>query len=206
MPTLRRGVVRGTHMRLVEFYRNFFFAVWIAWLITWFVFSLYAKTTVQSQPALPRALNLALLLFGAILLWPIRFPAPLMERFLPLSQWQFWVPLGAVLTLSGLLFTVWARIYLGRNWSGVATIKADHELITGGPYRLVRHPIYSGLELAFVGMALAIGQWRGVLAAIVTLIAVAHRMVVEERLMRQQFGAAYDDYAQRVRAFVPGVI
>jgi protein-S-isoprenylcysteine O-methyltransferase Ste14 len=55
-------------------------------------------------------------------------------RFLPLSQWQFWAALGAALTLIGLLFTVRARVYLGRNWSGAGvTIKAGHELITGGP-------------------------------------------------------------------------
>jgi protein-S-isoprenylcysteine O-methyltransferase Ste14 len=78
--------------------------------------------------------------------------------------------------------------------------------VTGGPYALVRHPIYSGLMLGFVGTALAVGEWRGVLAIVVALIAVVHRMIVEERFMREQFGAAYDAYAERVRAFVPGVI
>jgi protein-S-isoprenylcysteine O-methyltransferase Ste14 len=49
------------------------------------------------------------------------------------SQWPFWATFGAVLTLGGLLFMVWARIYLGRNWSGVAALKADQELVTSGP-------------------------------------------------------------------------
>jgi protein-S-isoprenylcysteine O-methyltransferase Ste14 len=131
----------------------------------------------------------------------------LMRNFLPSSQWPFWTALGAVFTLVGLLFTVWARVYLGRNWSGMfATVKADHELVTGGPYRLVRHPIYSGLTLAFVGTALAIGQWRGVVATALALAAFIHRMTVEEGFMREQFGAAYDAYARRVRAFIPGLI
>lgn len=101
---------------------------------------------------------------------------------------------------------VWARVYLGRNWSGVASIKADHELITGGPYRWVRHPIYSGLALAFIGTAMAVGQWRAVLAVMLALIAIAHRIIVEERFMREQFGSVYDAYAHRVRALVPGLV
>jgi len=101
---------------------------------------------------------------------------------------------------------VWARIYLGRNWSGVAALKADHEPVTSGPYGLVRHPIYSGLALAFIGTALALGQWRGVLAVVLMLIAIWHRVAVEERLMRQQFGAAYDAYVRCVRAWLPRII
>jgi protein-S-isoprenylcysteine O-methyltransferase Ste14 len=194
-------------MRLGEFYQGFFSIVWLAWLITWLVFALNVKTTIQRQAALPRMLNMALLFCAFALLWARHLPFPeLMERFLPGSQWQSWLALGAVLTLVGLLFTVWARVYLGRNWSGVATIKADHELVTGGPYGLVRHPIYSGLALAIVGTALAIGEWRGLLAVALALIAIVHRILVEERFMRQQFGAAYDAYARRVRAFVPGLI
>ena len=193
-------------MRVAEFYRLFFLAAWFAWIVTWFVFSLNVKTTVARQAVIPRLLNVGLLIIAAVLLWPLRFrPPQLMERFLPLDQWQFWVPLGAALTLIGLLFTVWARVYLGRNWSGLVTIKADHELVTGGPYGLVRHPIYSGIALAFLGTVLAIGQWRGVLAIALLVIAFVHRMFVEERFMRQQFGAAYEAYAGRVRAFVPGV-
>lgn len=88
----------------------------------------------------------------------------------------------------------------------MAAVKADHERVTGGPYRWVRHPIYTGLVLAFIGTAMAIGQWRGVLAVLLALIAIAHRMRVEERFMREQFGSAYGAYARRVRALVPGPI
>jgi len=149
-------------MNVIHFYQIFFPTVWLAWIIAWWVFATNVKATVRRQPALSRLLNFILLwcAFG-LLLWGqvIPFPRPLTDRFLPSSEWQFWAAFGAVLTLAGLLFTVWARVYLGRNWSGMAaTIKADHELITGGPYALVRHPIYSGLMLAFVGTGLAIGQ------------------------------------------------
>jgi protein-S-isoprenylcysteine O-methyltransferase Ste14 len=156
---------------------------------------------------MPRLLNTALLFCAAALLWTQHVVVlGLAKRFLPMSGWQLWAAVGAALTLLGMSFMVWARSYLGRNWSGVASVKADHELITGGPYRWVRHPIYSGLALAFIGTAIAVGQWRGVLAVALALIAIVHRIRVEERFMREQFGAAYDAYAQRVRALVPGLI
>lgn len=196
-------------MRMVYFYQVFFPTLWLSWVIAWWVWAINVKATVRRQPLASRLLNMALLwcAFALIFATAVPMPRALTARFLPLSEWQFWAALGAVLTLFGLLFTVWARVYLGRNWSGMfATIKADHELITGGPYALVRHPIYSGLILAFIGTSLAMGQWRGVLATALALIAIAHRISVEEGLMREQFGAAYDAYAKRVSAFVPGVI
>ncbi|HEV2272053.1 MAG TPA: isoprenylcysteine carboxylmethyltransferase family protein [Steroidobacteraceae bacterium] len=194
-------------MSLSDFYEIFFYGIWSLWTIVWLLLARNVKVTARRQDTLPRLLNMALLLCAAVVLAAPHLPVPGLEvRLLPLSQWKLWAALGAALTLLGLAFTVWARIYLGRNWSGVAAVKADHELITGGPYRWVRHPIYSGLALAFVGMAIAGGQWRGVLSIALALIAIVQRIVVEERFMRQQFGAGYDAYAQRVRALIPGLI
>lgn len=193
-------------MSLIDFYTVFFYGIWGLWSILWLVLARNVKVTARRQATLPRLLNMGLLIGAALLLAAPHLPAALEVRVLPVSQWRLWLALGAILTFLGLLFTVWARIYLGRNWSGVAAVKADHELITGGPYGWVRHPIYSGLALAFVGMALAGGQCRGVLSITLALIAFAQRIIVEERFMRQQFGVAYDAYAQRVRALVPGLI
>lgn len=197
-------------MNWVEFYQRFFRTVWLLWVVAWWIFAINVKTTVRRQAWLPNLLNTALWFCAFGLLWTSIVPVPvrgLMGRFLPGAQWPLWSALGAILTLIGLLFTVWARVYLGRNWSGMGvTLKADHELVTGGPYGLVRHPIYCGLALALIGTALAMGQWRGVLAVVLLLIAIAHRIVVEERFMREQFGTSYDAYAKRVRALVPGLI
>ena len=73
--------------------------------------------------------------------------------------WPFW--LGAAVTVSGLLFAVWAREHLGRNWSSQVSIKQDHELITSGPYAVVRHPIYTGILVGFLGLAIALSDVRG---------------------------------------------
>lgn len=70
--------------------------------------------------------------------------------------------LGLLMVICGLAFAVWARIHLGRNWSGTVTVKEDHELIRSGPYGIVRHPIYTGLLLAIAGTAIVFGEWRAV--------------------------------------------
>ena len=194
-------------MSLSDFYETFFYGIWVLWSILWLLFARNVKVTARRQATLPRLFNMALLIAAAAVLAVPDLPVPGLEvRLLPGSQWKVWAAVGAALTFLGLSFTVWARIYLGRNWSGVAALKADHELITGGPYGWVRHPIYTGLALAFVGMAIAGGQWRGVLSIALAVSAIVQRILVEERFMRQQFGVGYDAYAQRVRAFIPGLI
>jgi protein-S-isoprenylcysteine O-methyltransferase Ste14 len=139
---------------------------------------------------------------AAILLAIPSLPLPVLgDRFLPLATWPFRA--GAALTVAGLLFTVWARVHLGANWSATVTIKESHELITGGPYALVRHPIYSGLLLAFAGSALACGEWRGAIAVAVAAGAFRYKLRIEERWMEAQFGEAYRNYRKRVAALVP---
>lgn len=194
-------------MSLGDFYRDFFYGIWSLLIVFWLVSARNVKVTARRQATLPRLLNLTLLYGAAALLASPYIPAAwLVVRVLPGSHWQLWCALGAILTSAGILFIAWARIHLGRNWSGVAAVKVDHELITSGPYRWVRHPIYSGLALAFIGTAIADGQWRGVLAVALALIAFAQRIVVEERFMRERFGSVYDTYAQRVRALIPGIV
>jgi protein-S-isoprenylcysteine O-methyltransferase Ste14 len=95
---------------------------------------------------------------------------------------------------------------LGKNWSGTVTIKEGHELIMSGPYAVVRHPIYTGLLLAFLGSALARGDWRAVLAFALAAAALWRKLRFEERWMRAQFGDAYAAYARRVSALVPFVL
>ena len=73
---------------------------------------------------------------------------------------------GAALTFAGIAFAIWARVWIAGNWSSDVTLKRDHELIVTGPYRWVRHPIYTGILVALIGTALAVGEWRGALAVV----------------------------------------
>ena len=183
-------------------YRYLFPILWLSWATYWLAASLNAKVTARRESYGSRLFHIGLLGFAGFLLWIPNSPIPALGiRFLPPAARTFW--LGAALTLAGLLFTVWARVHLGRNWSATITIKQDHTLITSGPYGLVRYPIYSGLLLAFVGFALARGDWRGIVAVIIAFGALWRKLRIEERWLREQFGVAYEEYRSRVAALIP---
>jgi protein-S-isoprenylcysteine O-methyltransferase Ste14 len=98
---------------------------------------------------------------------------------------------------------VWARVYIGRNWSGTVTLKEGHELIRSGPYALVRHPIYTGLLLAFTGTAIACGDPAAVIGLALVLASFLYKLRIEEGFMRAVFPEQYASYAARVPALVP---
>src|SRR5262249_15861597 len=140
------------------------------------------------------------LLFGRSI-----WPHWLRWRFFPASDAALlW--LGLALTVAGVGFALWARLSIGQNWSSTITIKVRHELIQTGPYRLVRHPIYSGLLLAFLGTAVVHGEFRGLIGFPLAILGWGFKLRMEESFMVQQFGNAYMDYKQRVKALVPFVV
>jgi protein-S-isoprenylcysteine O-methyltransferase Ste14 len=120
---------------------------------------------------------------------------------LPHGLATFW--LGFMLVLAGIAFSIAARVSLGGNWSGIVTLKQDHELIRKGPYRLVRHPIYTGLVVAILGTAIAQGELRSVFAVALVAAALVRKIGIEEALLVQEFGAAYDRYRREVPALIP---
>jgi len=177
---------------------------WYALALVWLVGLAFTKRTVRSQSTGTRLFHLALAALGFALLSKRAFTQGwLGMRFVP-NEYSIAFT-GFVLTVAGCLFAIWARMTLGRNWSGRATVKADHQLVTSGPYAVARHPIYTGLMVAVVGTALAIGEWHGILAVVVILLALMIKMSQEERLMMQAFPGAYPVYRQRVKALIPGV-
>ncbi len=180
-------------------------ALWVAWGLYWWASARDVKSTTRRESVASRWLHLGPLALAALLLWAPRIPLPwLGDRFMPAASWAF--PAGAAITAVALLFAVWARRHIGRNWSAIVTLKEGHELVTSGPYALVRHPIYTGLLFGFVGSALALGQWRGIVAALVVLLSLWRKLRMEERWMRERFGAEYAGYARRVKAIVPFVL
>jgi protein-S-isoprenylcysteine O-methyltransferase Ste14 len=185
-------------------YRYLIPAVWLSWAIYWWILARHNKVAVRRESSMSRLSHLGPLLIALWLLWAPDVPLPVLgKRFLPVAAWPFWT--GFALTTAGIVFAVWARRHLGGNWSGIVTIKENHELIKTGPYAIVRHPVYTGLLLAFIGSAIARGDWQGLLAVALAAAAFYHKLRIEERWMREQFGAAYQEYSLRVPALVPYV-
>jgi protein-S-isoprenylcysteine O-methyltransferase Ste14 len=112
----------------------------------------------------------------------------------------------ATMALTILLFFSASRA-MGKNWSIVARTREDHQLVTWGPFAAIRHPIYTGLFAFMLAIAVAFGHWRGLVVGVpLYWIGTWMRVSIEERMLRAQFGAAYDAYAARVKRFVPGLI
>jgi protein-S-isoprenylcysteine O-methyltransferase Ste14 len=190
-------------MRLIHSY--LFAAMWLGYLAYWQAMSTNVKTTERSESGASRLARLVAMICAMALLSLPSVPFPLLnQRFLPKGALYFWS--GAALTAVGLLFSVWARRHLGKNWSQAVTVKEGHELITSGPYALVRHPIYTGLLLALIGSAVARREWRGLLAVALVFGALWHKLRLEEKWMRVQFGESYEAYSRRVAALVPHII
>jgi protein-S-isoprenylcysteine O-methyltransferase Ste14 len=182
--------------------RYLFPAMWIAWLAYWWLASRTVKPDERRESAGSRRLHMVPLGVAAWLLWAQSVPGAILNaRIFPWAPWEVWA--GALMTAIGLLFTAWARVHIGRNWSGTVTIKREHEFVDTGPYALVRHPIYTGLLFAFIGSALARGEWRGILAVLVAWAALWRKLRLEERWMTERFGETYAAYRRRVPALLP---
>ena len=184
------------------FYESFFPVVWIAFLLYWRIKAVGTKTTQRLEPAASQILRVFIFLIVIVLLSTTRIPLPWLYRQLWASGiWPFWI--GAAVTIAGLLFAVWARRHLASNWSSAVTIKQDHELITTGPYALVRHPIYTGILAGFLGTAIALSQVRGFIAFALIFLVLWAKLRREEQWMRSQFGETYATYAHHTAALVP---
>lgn len=183
-------------------YKYLFPAMWLGCALYWLAMARATKAAVRREPLASQLLHLVPLALAVALLWrPVPLPALLTQRFLPRTAGVFWI--GAVLALAGFLFAAWARSYIGRNWSAAVTLKADHELVVTGPYGIVRHPIYTGLLLAFLGTAIARGDPGAAMALVLACLAFWRKIRLEERWMRERFGTAYAAYARRVPALIP---
>ncbi|HEX9167465.1 MAG TPA: isoprenylcysteine carboxylmethyltransferase family protein [Roseiarcus sp.] len=189
-------------MLLRWFFQSYFLVLWVGWLALWIAMARKVKAAAETETWRSRLSHVLPLLIAAYLLAAPNVPLPLVnERFVPLAIWP--AALGAALMLAGVVCCVWARFTIADNWSGEVEIKREHELVVDGPYRWVRHPIYTGLLLMFLGTALAVGEWRGLLAVALAALAFWRKLGLEEAAMRRQFGAAYVRYAARVPALIP---
>ena len=176
-------------------------ALWLAWLLYWWISARNVKANRWQEPLKSQLTHRVPLILAALLLAvPRWWPRLLRARFVPPGT--FFPVLGAVLVAAGLGFSVWARRHLGRNWSADVVVKEDHALIRTGPYRLLRHPIYTGILLAFLGMAVTIGEWRTLLAFVLAVVSFGRKSLVEEDRMGETF-PEYEQYRRETAAIIP---
>ena len=112
---------------------------------------------------------------------------------------------GLAVETAGLFLAIWARRALGRNWSGEISIKFEHELIRIGPYRKLRHPIYTGLLAMYAGAALVTGEWLAIIGLAMALLAYGRKIGLEEVNLNAAFGAEYEAYRRESWALLPGL-
>jgi protein-S-isoprenylcysteine O-methyltransferase Ste14 len=176
---------------------------WYAFLIVWLVASIQVKASKVTEPLESRVVHGVLFTLGFYLLFARSFHYGILDaRFVPPLHWLQVV--GIVLTCAGVGLAIWARLILGENWSARVVRKVGHELIRTGPYAYVRHPIYSGLSLAVAGTALVVGEWRGLVALLLILVAESVKAKREEQFMLAEFGETYRQYQQETGFLIPG--
>jgi protein-S-isoprenylcysteine O-methyltransferase Ste14 len=177
-------------------------ACWILFSVIWLLAAASTKRSIYRESGARRLLYWILLVLAFLLLTKRhRLPYPLDVRIIPATATVEWM--AGILCIAGLAFCVWARATLGRNWSGTITLKEGHELIERGPYRLVRHPIYTGLLAMFLATALGFGHMGGIGAVLLAFASFWIKLSEEERLMLQQFPDQYRSYQQRVKRIIP---
>ncbi len=171
-----------------------------------FIFSVYwsiaarnSAPTKSSESTSSRQLHL-ILVNGAIFLLLFSVPG-LTRRLLPANY--FFEVAGLIIEAAFLLFAVWARLSLGSNWSGEVRIAKSHQLVRSGPYKFVRHPIYTGVLAAYCGIALVSGEVHAAIAIVIVMVAYWRKIRLEEHALSQTFGADFDNYRRGTWALVP---
>jgi protein-S-isoprenylcysteine O-methyltransferase Ste14 len=178
------------------------FGLYMFFSLYWTVAAKKSAPVKSSEPVASTALH-QLVLNASILLLFLRVPG-LRGRFLPPDP--LLLPIGVAIQAAAVALAIWARRHLGANWSAAVTAKVGHQLIRTGPYRLIRHPIYTAMFGMHIGIAIASGEWHALVGVLLLAIAYSRKIGLEEQTMRQVFGAEYDAYRHNSWALVPWVL
>ena len=175
--------------------------LWVVFSVYWSIAARNASAAKSAESSGSRQFHL-LLLNGSLLLLLIPVPG-LRARFLPDSPAV--IAIGLTVQSAFLALALVARQHLGRNWSGDVTVKVDHALVRSGPYRRIRHPIYTAMIGMYLGTALVSGQTHALLAVAIIVAAYWRKIGLEETALRGEFGTAFDEYRRESWALFPGI-
>ena len=170
-------------------------ACWVAFWIYWLAASTGAKAG-QTRWTRFAGIRVAVILLALLLLRVRAFKAQAVTT-------DPWVQgIGLAVFLLGLALAIWARVHLGRNWGTPMSEKIDPELVTTGPYRSIRHPIYSGIILAMIGTTIAVSLYW-LVAVLVIGVYFLYSAFVEERTMARLFPGSYPEYKRSTKMLIP---
>ncbi len=175
---------------------------WTIWAVWWLAMAFFSKSTKRRESAAQRIEHLLPALLGFTLIFREGFGGAWLTRPI-ISANPFLLLLCLMVTILGLLFAVWARLTLGSNWSGTVTIKTNHQLIRRGPYRWIRHPIYTGMLAALLATAMIQGMLSGMIGFAFALVALYRKARREEAFLSQEFGDGFLEHRQHTGMFLP---
>jgi protein-S-isoprenylcysteine O-methyltransferase Ste14 len=185
----------------------FLLTVGLAWVVFWiyWVISAWMTRSPLKRKQSQRSWILFLLFFSFLLFYS-SFSSPVFLVQRVISDSLVIGMSGMIITLMGLGFAVWARVHLGKYWSSMPAIRVDHKLIRTGPYRFVRHPIYTGVLVGVTGTAIIIGMPLGLIAFFLLLVVYLWKIREEEKYLQEEFGEEYARYKKEVPALIPFLV
>lgn len=176
-------------------------ALWLIWLVSWLAAAVWADPVAKRAGFQAEFRYRVLWMVGTIMLFvPAHSYVGRLRLWMPTLA-EAWICVALIAI--GLVFSWWARLHLGRLWSGTVTAKAGHHVVDTGPYGLVRHPIYTGLLMAILATMAAKGTVWGIAGAALLLVGIIIKARLEEHFLSGELGTPYDEYRSRVPMLVP---
>lgn len=177
---------------------------WLIVLTYWFILGFSAKKVKHQETFFKRFVQYWLPLIIAILLLGPgdRFGHSwLREKFI--EHTNLVGTIGLIISVIGAIIACASRYILGKNWSLSVQRKENHQLIQDGIYKIVRHPIYTGLLLLFIGNAIIVGDYRAIIAVLIVFISLWLKLKKEEKMLTETFGTKYTEYKNQTKALIP---
>jgi protein-S-isoprenylcysteine O-methyltransferase Ste14 len=183
---------------MAPFFIRILAGLWVAWFVSWHVAMLWRDKPTAQAPRSQYRLFFVMIALGLVLMYGV-VPRgqPVLWEVTPALGWSM-----VALTAAGIAFAWWARIHLGKLWSGGVERMADHRVVDSGPYRWVRHPIYTGLIMGAVAIAVVQAKPWALVGAVLFALGFILKARVEERFLEREIGG-YEDYRRRVSMIVP---
>lgn len=182
-------------------------AIWLAVMTYWFISGIGAKKVKSQESFIRRFVQYWLpIIIAILLLGPGEWYGNswLREKFI--EHTNLVGIIGLSVCIIGAVIACRARYLLGTNWSLSVQRKENHELVRRGIYKVVRHPIYTGLLLLFIGNSIIVGDYRAIFAILIVFVSLWLKLIKEEELLTKTFGSRYTEYKKKTKALIPYIL